>query len=234
MANLALAETTPAQQRERPSAVQLVYSALRARIVDMSARPGSQLSKNEIASEFGVSPTPVREALKLLEEEGLVEIYPQSRTVVSHIDIQSAREAHFLRRSVEVEIARILAGHASDIDVIDLRAMVQRQRAYLKDKNMSAFTEADNAFHRRMYEMAEVPGLYDIIRTRRAHLDRLRQLHLPHKGKASAIVKEHTKIVASIENHDPDAAEAATRTHLMGTVSSTEQIRALFPEYFSS
>lgn len=226
------ADTTQSRS-QRITAVQQIYAALRSQIVTLELPPGTQLSKKDIAGEFGVSQTPVREALILLEEEGLVDIFPQSRTSVSFIDVQSAREAHFLRRSVEVEIVRTLAQSIEEVDLIDLRAILQRQAAYLRADDLKAFTDADNAFHHRLYEMADIPGLYDIINGRRAHLDRLRHLHLPKTGKAEAILNEHSLIVAALEAGDAGAAEKAVREHLKGTVSSTEEIRSHFPEYFN-
>lgn len=224
---------SPAARGQRVTAVQQIHADLRSRIVDLSLVPGAILSKKEIADRFAVSQTPVREALILLEEEGLVDIFPQSRTVVAVIDVQSAREAHFLRRSVEVEIARTLAGRLSKADHADLRAILQRQSIFLEAGDLAAFFAADNALHHRMYEMADVAGLWEIVRARRAHLDRLRNLHLPSKGKASAILSEHEQIILALEGGDPDAADAAVRAHLRGTVSATEQIRAHFPEYFA-
>ena len=102
-------------------------------------------------------------------------------------------------------------------------------RSMRKSKRQRYFVE----FHQRMYQMADVTGLYDLLNTRRAHLDRLRNLHLPQKGKASAILSEHSAIVDSLENRDPAAAEAAVRNHLKGTVSATEELRSHFPEYFA-
>ncbi|UUX48871.1 GntR family transcriptional regulator [Nisaea acidiphila] len=222
----------PAGKGQRVTAVQQIYAELRAQIVDLVLPPGASISKKDIADRFGVSQTPVREALILLEEEGLVDIFPQSRTVVSYIDVQSAREAHVLRRSVEVEIARILAGKITEIELIDLRAILQRQNAFLKSGDLAAFSAADNDLHRRMYELADLAGLWDIVRARRAHLDRLRNLHLPSKGKARSILREHRRIIDCLELKDPDAAERAVREHLRGTVSATGEIRAHFPEYF--
>ncbi|WP_420406097.1 GntR family transcriptional regulator [Nisaea sp.] len=225
-------DSLPAARGQRVTAVQQIYAELRARIVDLTLPPGAPISKKEIAERFGVSQTPVREALILLEEEGLVDIFPQSRTVVSFIDVQSAREAHVLRRSVEVEIARILAARLTEIELIDLRAILQRQSVFLRAGDLAAFAEADNELHRRMYELADVAGLWDIVRARRVHLDRLRNLHLPSKGKASSILREHKRILDCLALRDPDAAEIAVREHLRGTVSATGQIRAHFPEYF--
>lgn len=225
---------TSQPKSQRVSATQQIYAALRQQVIDLTLPPSTQLSKKEIASRYGVSQTPVREALMLLEEEGLVDIFPQSRTEVAYIDVQRAREAHFLRRSVEVEIARALCGKITETQLIDLRSIVQHQTAHLKANDLAAFTEADGKFHRSMYEMASVGGLWDIIHARRAHLDRLRHLHLPTKGKASAIIKDHNAIIDAITSGDPDAAEFAVREHIKGTVSATEEIRAHFPEHFSS
>jgi len=221
------------QKGSRVSASQQIYATLRQQVIDLTLPPGTQLSKKKIASTFGVSETPVREALMLLEEEGLVDIFPQSRTEVAYIDVQSAREAHFLRRSVEVEIARSLCGKITETQLIDLRSIVQHQNAHLKTNDLAAFAEADSKFHRSMYEMANVDGLWDIIHARRAHLDRLRHLHLPTKGKACAIIKDHNAIIDAIKSGSPDAAEFAVREHIKGTVSATDEIRAHFPEYFN-
>lgn len=212
--------------------VQQIYGEIRELIVELDLPPGTVLSKKQIAAEFGVSQTPVREALILLEDEGLVDIFPQSRTAVSFIDVQSAREAHFLRRSVEVEIARNLSAAIADDQVAELRAITARQAVDLRAGDLSAFIASDNRFHERMYEIAGVGGLWGLIRARRAHLDRLRRLHLPAKGKAKAILRDHKAILDAIADRDPDGAERAVRAHLKGTVSATEEIRSHFPEYF--
>lgn len=220
------------QRGARITAVQQIYGEIREQIVGLNLPPGTVLSKKEIAGEFGVSETPVREALILLEDEGLVDVFPQSRTAVSFIDVQSAREAHFLRLSVEVEIARNLSAEATEDQVAELRAIIARQAADLRASDFSAFTASDNRFHERLYEIAGVGGLWGLIRARRAHLDRLRRLHLPTKGKAKAILRDHRAILDAIAARDPDDAERAVREHLKGTVSATEEIRSHFPEYF--
>ncbi len=213
--------------------VQHIYGDLRNLIVDMSLPPGTIISKKEIAARYGVSQTPVREALILLEEEGLVDIFPQSRTEVSCIDVQNAREAHFLRRSVEVEIARILAAGITKQQIAELRAAIAHQETADSISDFSAFTYHDNRFHELMYLYAGVGGLWNIVDTQRAHLDRLRRLHLPTKGKAKSILRDHKAIVKAIAGGNPDAAEAAVRQHLKGTVFTSDELRAHFPEYFA-
>lgn len=94
--------------RDRQAAPQ-VFERLREMIVSLVLPPGETLSRLKLAKDFGLSSTPIRDALMRLNEEGLVDVFPQHATVVSKIDIDAAQQAHFLRRSLELEIVRMLA-----------------------------------------------------------------------------------------------------------------------------
>ena len=94
--------------RDRQAAPQ-VFERLRGMIISLALPPGSPLSRAELAAQFGVSSTPIRDALMRLEEEGLVDVFPQYATVVSRVDVRLAQQAHFLRQAVELEIVRGLA-----------------------------------------------------------------------------------------------------------------------------
>lgn len=223
----------PPHKRERRSpVVQRIYGDIRDMIVDLRLPPGSLISKNQVAQEFGVSPTPVREALLRLEDEGLVDIFPQSKTAVSLIDVQHAREAFFLRRSVEVEIARALAPVFSDTQAAALRALVARQAVERDTGNLDAFTDYDDLFHARIYEFAGYGGLWHLVRAQQANLDRLRRLNLPGEGKVDAILAGHESMLAALASHDPDAAERAVREHLGDSIRASDEIRARYPDYF--
>ncbi len=216
--------------RSRHAAPQ-VFERLRDAIVSLRLAPGSLLSRSELAAQFGVSQTPVREALIRLGEEGLVDIFAQHATVVSRIDLASAKQAHFLRRSIELEVVRTLAAAASDELVDGLRAHVDAQAAALRSRACGDFVAADEAFHRHMYDAAGVPDLWHLVRGRSGHVDRLRRLHLPAPGKAQAAVRDHRRIVDAIAKRDPDAAQARLREHLSGTLGRVEEIRARHPDF---
>ena len=216
--------------RSRHAAPQ-VLDDLRDRIVALELPPGMVLSRADLAASFGISQTPVRDALMRLEEEGLVDVFPQHKTVVSRIDLAQARQAHFLRRAVELEIARMLATNGEPALVKRLRATIARQRAALAAGDYPEFVASDQAFHRQMYEAAAVPDLYEAVRRRSGHIDRLRRLHLPAEGKGDAIVRDHARIVDAISKRDPDAAQQRVRAHLSGTLLQVDAIRARFPGY---
>lgn len=218
--------------RSRHAAPQ-VFERLREAIVSLELVPGTVLARQELAERFGISQTPVRDALMRLGEEGLVDIYPQHATVVSRIDIQAAKQAHFLRRSIELEVVRTLAGEASDELVARLRAQVDLLAALSGGGDYREFVAADQAFHRQMYEAAGVPDLWGLVRRLSGHVDRLRRLHLPSAGKAQAVVRDHRRIVDAIAQRDPEAAQARLREHLSGTLGTLDKICERYPEYVS-
>ena len=226
------ASTTSAGRGGRITAVQQIYSELRHQIVDLTMEPGTVLSSKELATAFGVSPTPVREALMLMEQEGLVDVVPQSRTTVSLIDVQHARETHFLRLSVEVEVARTLAKAIDGDNLAELKVWIERQIVELKADNHSEFKMADNAFHAALFRFAGVEGLSSLLDTRRGHYDRIRGLYLLVQERRKVVVEEHQAILAALENRDEAAAEAAVRRHLGKSLAIVDDIRARHPRYF--
>src|SRR5436189_1356090 len=117
--------------RDRQAAPQ-VFDRLRGMIISLELPPGSSLSRAALAEQFGVSSTPIRDALMRLDEEGLVEVFPQYATVVSRVDVRLAQQAHFLRQAVELEIVRGLAIHHDDAFVAELNATVARQQQFVK------------------------------------------------------------------------------------------------------
>jgi DNA-binding GntR family transcriptional regulator len=218
--------------RSRHAAPQ-VFEHLREMIISMTLTPGTVLSRTDLVNQFGVSLTPIRDALLRLGEEGLVDIFPQHATVVRPVDVGLARQAHFLRRSIELEIVHTLAQKPDPELVSALRASLAKQQALADIEDFKEFAAADQGFHRLMYEAAQVPDLWLLVRRHSGHLDRLRRLHLPIPGKARAILQDHGFIVQAIANGDPAAAQAHLRQHLSGTLSNVDEIRMRFPTYLT-
>jgi DNA-binding GntR family transcriptional regulator len=207
-----------------------VFEHLRAQIVSLAIQPGAVLDRPQLSEYFSLSLSPIREALLRLEEEKLVDIYPQHQTRVRAIDLASARQAHFLRLSVELEIVWVLAQAPNPLLEKALLDMVARQRACLDAGDLESFTAIDMEIHRRLYEEAALPDLWATMRSRSGNLDRLRRLHLPLNGKAKSILAEHAGIARCIGRGDAAGAQASVRTHLSGTLAALEALRARFPE----
>ena len=216
--------------RSRHAAPQ-VFEQLRELIIALELTPGTVLSRAELAERFGLSQTPIRDALIRLAEEDLVDIFPQHATVVTQISVSSARQAHFLRRSIELEVVRKLALDASATLIARLRGYIDLQQTVTGSGDYRDFVAADQAFHQHMYEAAGVPDLWALVRRLSGHLDRLRRLHLPKEGKAEAVIRDHRRIVDAISKRDPDGAATRVQQHLSGTLGQVDDIRARFPEF---
>lgn len=213
-------------------AAQQIYDDLRERIVALELKPGTGLSRPALTEFYGVSQTPIRDAILKLEQDGLVEIYPQSRTLVAKIDVADAKETQFLRTAIEIEVARALALSAEPSKVAAARQLLAQQRDALDRGDLMTFIGLDRQFHASLARAAGHGGLWDLVRARSGHLDRLRRLHLPSPGKGQEIMTDHEAILAAIESGDEAAAGAAVRKHLSGTLRALDQIVAANPEYF--
>lgn len=225
----------PALRRDRSRQVApQVLEALRELILSLALPPGTVLPRPELAARWGVSQTPVRDALLRLGEEGLVDIFPQHATVVSRIDIPAALQAHFLRRAVELELVRELAGlPAPQADALAraLQGHIALQARAQAAQDAAAFMAADRAFHRALYEAASHGELWTLVRRRSGHVDRLRRLNLPARGKMAAVVRDHKAIAAALRAGDAEAAAAAVRAHLAGTLTFVGAVRREHPQW---
>lgn len=216
--------------RSRQVAAQ-IHEILKKRIMVLELAPGTVLSRAALQIEFGVSQTPVRDALMRLQDERLVEIYPQYATVVSAIDLEHARQAQFLRLSIELEAVRRLAQERPDETATELAGILDRQQAVASPHTYDDFDDIDREFHRLLYIRAGIADLWTTVRRQGIHIDRLRRLNLPMPGKMNQVLADHQAIVAAIRSGDADAAAAALRQHLSGTLSIIDVISAKYPDY---
>ena len=208
-----------------------VLDRLREAILSLELPPGAVLTRLELAERFGVSQTPVREALLRLQEEGLVDVFPQHATLVSRISITVAREAHFLRRALELELVEQLAIETPPGLVDGMKETIALQASLAGAQRYGEFVDADRSFHRQMYEAGGVTALWTQVTKTSGHVDRLRRLHQPTAGKTESILHDHRAIVSGIEARDPAAARSALRHHLSGTLSAVDDICRQYPDF---
>lgn len=215
--------------RTRQIAPQIV-EYLREKILELELAPGTSLSRLELQKQFGLSQTPVRDALMRLEEEGLVTVYPQYATLVSKIDIKLARQSHFLRRAVEQEIVHELASKPDRRFIDRLTAANEKLKALVSSNEYGDFLRCDRDFHHILYEEAGLDDIWPVVRRHSGHIDRLRRLNLPNVGKAR-VVDNHDAIIAGIAAGNPEMAEEAMKIHLSGTLSMVDSIVERYPDF---
>jgi GntR family transcriptional regulator, rspAB operon transcriptional repressor len=216
----------------RTTAASRIYSDLRAELVSLARRPGEAVSEAEIALAYGVSRTPVREAILKLADEGLVDIFPQSGIFVSRIPIAALPEAIIIRKALEETTTRMAAERATASQLLNLHAVLERQREAAAAKDREGFHQADETFHAGIAEVAGYPGIWPLILQVKVHVDRFRRLTLPQIGRMAEVIAEHEPILAAIEAHNPERARLAMASHLERLLDDISAIRTINPEFF--
>lgn len=214
-----------------PIAPQLV-SALRQAIIASELRPGAALSEKDIASRFGVSRQPVREAFIKLSEAGLVQILPSRGTYVMKISLREVANARFVREAVECALARSASRLIDPGGVARLRRLVAEQAAVAARGDYSGFTALDEAFHQAIAEIVDCDYAARVVESARAQTDRVRYLSLPGTSPVQLLITQHNAIVDALEAGDPDMAATAMRIHLREILNALPRIAAAHPELF--
>ncbi|MCZ4262069.1 GntR family transcriptional regulator [Limimaricola sp. G21655-S1] len=212
-----------------PVGLQLIAS-LRARIVTGELTPGTRLSEQDIATGYGLSRQPVREAFIRLAGEKLVEVRPQRGTYVRKIDVAEVEVSRFVREAVEADIARLAARSADAAALAELRRQMADQAKAAQDGGRS-FVELDELFHRTLAEMAGRAGAWTHLQPIKMHMDRVRHLTAV-EFPVDRLVGQHQAIVDAITAGDADAAEAAVRTHLRGVLDDLPKVAEAHPDFF--
>ncbi len=214
------------------TAASKIYSDLRTELVSLQRRPGEVISEAEIALSYGVSRTPVREAILKLSDEGLLEIFPQSGIFVSRIPIAALPEAILIRKALEATTAQLAAERATSSQILVLHSILERQREANAARDRDAFHQADEMFHATIAEVAGYPGIWTLIQQVKVHVDRYRRLTLPQEGRIGRTIAEHEAILDAIESHDPAGARAALEFHLERLLSDISATQSINPEFF--
>lgn len=213
-------------------AVNTIYDTLRDRIIALGLLPGAPLSRREIRQQFATSATPVRDALRALQEEGLVEIKPQSSTHVSRIDLSQAVQTHFLRSTLEQAIIAQIAGSAAGGVHPELASIVDLQRECVQQNDLAGFRHLDFRFHETLFRATNRMALHRLVRRESGHIDRIRSLHLPRADKANKIIADHSAIVDALRAQNPERARVAMAEHLSHSVVLGPELKAEFPSFF--
>ncbi len=218
----------------RPMASSRIYNDLRQRILSLDLPPGTALTRADLAREYDVSQTPLRDAMQRLEQDGLIRIYPQSKTLVTRINLDQIREALFLRQALETEVAMELASNPSPAVIDRLREVIAMQRLVAADKTkLRRFQELDEYFHYIMFEGAGHPNLHALLRSQTGDMDRVRRLQAHSEERLGLILQGHERIVDAIESGVVEDAIREIRFHTHKPEDWADEYRALHEEYFT-
>lgn len=200
-----------------------VAEELRRRIVDGEFRAGFQLRQDALATEFGVSRIPVREALMQLEAEGLVKIHPHRGAIVSELSTEEVEELFALRALLEPRLLKASARRLTEEDYGRLEGILQEYSAELRAKHVSRWGELNTEFHRLLYRHAGQPRTLAIVLNLLQECDRHTRLQLSLTGGMERAEVEHAELLRLCREGRIAAAGALLKTHIENAGKSLRQ-----------
>ncbi len=224
-------EAGAGRSRERSARYQ-AYRRLRQAIIVGQLPPGRTVSEQELADAFGVSRTPVREALQQLADEGLVVIRPQQGTEASRISPRRVLEAQFVREVLERAALAVTAQRGRSVEFASLGDSLAAQDRAARQDDFASFFEADQEFHSQLAALSGLEGIGRLAGTTRAHLDRVRALSLPEPRTMQRLTAEHRAVVRHLKRDEHEAADQVLRDHLRGVLAVLPRMQERFPDYF--
>ena len=174
-------------------------------------KPGDRLVESELADRFGVSRTPIREALQRLETQSLL-VRDGRSLIVASLDHNQLAELYVVRAELEGLAARLAAKHATAEEIRVLRAMIEADRALINDPE--AMSRANRRFHKQVHLASHNRYLVQQLDLVHRSMALLAVTSLAAEGRGDAALVEHSAIVEAIARGDGDAACAALRDHI--------------------
>ncbi|MCB1886247.1 MAG: GntR family transcriptional regulator [Rhodocyclaceae bacterium] len=205
---------------------QEVAERLRERIFSHELPPGTWIDEQAVADQYGISRTPLREALKVLASEGLVTLKPRRGCYVTEISETDLDEIFTVLALLEGQCAATSARDASDDEIASLVAMHKTLEAAARDGNIDQFFEGNQAFHARLQEITGNRWLQHCIEDLRKVVKLSRHHSLFSEGRLEQSLGEHRLILDAFLARDPQAAEQRMREHIAGGRSALARIAA--------
>jgi DNA-binding GntR family transcriptional regulator len=211
----------------------VIYGELRTRIVSLEYLPGRMIYENEIAADFAVSRTPVRQAFFRLALEDLLQVLPQRGARVSYLSKVKVREAQAVRESLEATAFAAVARRWNEADpacralLAEVEAIIAGQVGAVEAQDYIAFTGLDEDYHGAFLRVAGNRTLHGIVDEMRAHLNRVRWVELQEAHHDAAAVVHHREILDAVRRNDV----AGTTERLIAHLKMLEDLRErLFAE----
>lgn len=203
-----------AEQRRADQLVDQATEALREAIVLGRLRPGSRLVQEQLAEELGISRTPLREALRRLEQQGLVTVLGSRGLAVTEPSPEALLDTYDVREALDGLAARLAATRMAPGEVAALQSVHRQSREPIDDWHPERWLAANAAFHRHILRNAHSPALERAMPVGRMSAQLLFPSVFLHQERARTAFEEHAAVLEALRARDPDAAEAAARAHV--------------------
>lgn len=195
------------------TAQESVLAALRADVASGALEPGEQVVQDDLARRYGVSRVPIREALRILEAEGLLTYHPHRGYFVAELSVEDLHEVYRIRELLEAEALRQVVEHVTDADVDDLDDLMGQVEAATRAGDITAIQAANRDFHFAMLELSDRPRLVRMIRLLWDATDAYRAVYFMDQAHRDRIDAEHQAMVEALRARDAGRLIALASEH---------------------
>ncbi len=198
----------------------VVFNTLRQAILRGELKPGERLMEIQLANKLGVSRTPIREAIRKLELEGLVLMIPRKGAEVAEFTEKSLRDVLEVRRALEELAVELVCEKITDEQIQDLKDAAEEFKESLKDGDITRIAEADVKFHDVIYMATDNQKLIQLLNNLREQMYRYRVEYLKRSDFHQQLIDEHEEIIETIESGQKDRAVQVVCQHVDNQVEA--------------
>jgi len=188
-----------------------ILETIREAILKGDLKPGEKVAEPELAEQFGISRTPIREAFRQLESEGYLTVVPRKGAVVAALSERDIQEFYEVKSILEGYAAELAAKNLSDKELAKLESINERLKQLANDGDVKSFYKIHNEFHEMFLKAANNTKLYELIKQLGMKFSRMRMASLSVDGRMAISVSEHDKLLDAFRNHDGKTAEALVK-----------------------
>lgn len=215
---------------------QQTYDRCKKDIMTFALKPGEPVSAAKLAERYDVSRTPAREALVRLHSEGMVDIFPQSKSMISKINVSRARQEWFIRKTLEIGMTDAFFENVKPADIEEMKAFAKMCESIGEQprnhESSYEYLVNDNKFHAVTYRVAGETLAAEVIDSTMAHYSRVRLLVDLDNQNKDRTVSDHEGLIRMIETGDKEGYRKMLNIHLGRVVGDIEDMRRLFPDLF--
>ncbi|RBP39879.1 GntR family transcriptional regulator [Garciella nitratireducens] len=203
---------------------EIVFETLKEAILKGDIEPGTRMMEVQLAEQLGVSRTPVREAIRQLELEGLVVMIPRKGAYVAGLSTKDCMEVLEIRTSLEGLAAQLAAQRAKDHEIKQLFEISKKFSDYAQSKDVQGLIDEDETFHDVIYIASRNDRLIQLISSLREQVQRFRVAYISQFKRASDLVEEHQQILDAISKGDGIKARMLSEEHIKNLKDSMKPV----------
>jgi len=202
----------------------VVFNTLREAILRGDLVPGERLMELQLAAKLGVSRTPIREAIRMLEQEGLAITIPRKGAIVAGMTEKDMQDVLEIREALEELSVQVACDKITDEEVAKLRENMENFETSLKSGDLKRMAEADVEFHDVIYQATDNPKLINMLNNLREQMYRYRVEYLKNPSNHEQLLREHEAIYRGIMEKDKDVVTEMIRKHISNQVDVVKNI----------